>query len=82
MFALSQDCNQLMVNYSTVSAPTLKMVQNWISLPVVFGMVFLSAHFLMCESSIPMLLLNTTPDVTEGMRRRRSVNMSNVWYGQ
>ena len=72
MSASSLDCHQLMVNYSMVSAPTLKMLQNWMKLQVVFGVVVLHAHCLMCEYLIPMLLVTTTPDVTESMRREET----------
>ena len=60
-----------------VSSPTLKRVQDWIQLPVVFGVVVVSVHFLICECLILMLPQTPTPGVTEGMRRRRSVNVNN-----
>ena len=33
----------------------------------------------MCEYLIPILLLTATPNVTEGKRRIRNINTSNVW---
>ena len=77
--ASSLNLYPLMVRCSPTLHLTVRMVQDWISLLMVFGVVDSNVLSSMCKFLILMLPLTDTPVVTESTSLRRSATMNSVW---